>query len=223
MSRDEGPTAVDLFGGGARPRDTRERILHAALDLFYAHGIHAVGLDRILGEVGVTKTTFYNHFPSKDDLVLEVVKLRDAWELSCFKNEVVQRGAYDPSGMLLAMFDTLDAWFNRPEYRGCLFLSACAEFPSPTHPVHRAAAGHYARAEADIQAMARAAGVADPTAFARQWVVLLEGALSHRLLAGRNDAARTARDAAEILLERALEGARPPSVPPGVDPESTSA
>jgi len=52
---------------------TRERLVLAAHDLFYAEGFHAVGLDRILAEVGVTKTTFYNHFASKDDLVLEVL------------------------------------------------------------------------------------------------------------------------------------------------------
>lgn len=206
MVESTGPTAAELFGGGAKPRDTRERILHAALDLFYEHGIHAIGLDRVLAEVGLTKTTFYNHFPSKDDLVLEVVKLRDEWELACFKKEVIERGEYDPKGMLLAMFDALDSWFNDPDYRGCLFISACAEFPSHRHPVHRAAAGHYLKAEADIAGMAKAAGVADPEAFARRWVVLLEGALTYRMVTGEDDAARLARPVAEALLERSLAG-----------------
>jgi AcrR family transcriptional regulator len=197
-------SAVELFGGGARPRDTRERILHAAVDLFYEQGFHAVGLDRILAEVGVTKTTFYNHFASRDDLVLEVVALRDAWELSCFKQEVIARGEYDPKAMLLAMFDVMDAWFNAPDYRGCLFITACAEFPSPKHPVHRAAAGHYLRVESDVAGMAKAAGVADPETFARQWVVLLEGIMTYRLITAEDDAVALVRPVAEALLERAL-------------------
>ena len=204
MSEQTGPTAAELFGDGARPRDTRERILHAALDLFYEHGIHAVGLDRILGEVGVTKTTFYNHFPSKDDLVLEVVRLRDDWELACFRRDVVERGAYEPKAMLLAMFDGLDAWFNDPAYQGCLFVSACAEFPTTRHPVHRQAAGHFLRLESDIADMAAAAGVTDPPDFARRWMVLLEGALTYRLVTAENDAARMIRPVAEALLESSL-------------------
>jgi AcrR family transcriptional regulator len=59
-------TAAELFAKVPEPRDTREKILFTALDLFHVHGFHAVGLDRILGAVGVTKTTFYNHFESRD-------------------------------------------------------------------------------------------------------------------------------------------------------------
>lgn len=204
MSQADGPTAADLFAGGQAPRDTREKILFAATDLFYTHGIHAVGLDRILAQVGVTKTTFYNHFPSKEDLVEEVVKLRDGWELSCFKAEVIERGKYEPRAMLLAMFDTMHAWFNDPDYRGCIFISACAEFPSHKHPVHKAAAGHYLRSESEVAQMATAAGVEDAETFARQWIGLLEGALTYRLVTGEDDAIEVMRPVAELLLDSAL-------------------
>ena len=207
MSDAPDPSAVDLFGGGVKPRDTRERILFAALDLFYEHGIHAVGLDRILTEVGVTKTTFYNHFRSKDDLVLEVVRLRDAWELEQFKKEVIERGGYEPRAMLLAMFETMHVWFNDPAYKGCLFLAASAEFPSASHPVHRAAAGHYLRSESEVATMAKAAGIGDPETFARQWIALLEGAMTYRLITGENDAIQVVLPVARALLERSLAGA----------------
>ena len=55
-------TARELFGDGRTATQTREKLLDRATDLFYTYGIHAVGLDRILKDVGVTKTTFYNHF-----------------------------------------------------------------------------------------------------------------------------------------------------------------
>ena len=198
--------AVDLFGDGRTPANTRERLLFSALNLFYGYGIHAVGLDRILADVGVTKTTFYKHFRSKDELVVEAVKLRDEWELAKFKAEVIEAGAYDPKATLLAMFDVMHRWFNGPEYRGCLFLTACAEFPSHAHPVHRAAAGHYLKSEGDVRSMAKAAGVDDPETFARQWIALLEGALTYRLLTGEDDAIQVVRPLAEELLDRCTSG-----------------
>ncbi len=204
MSQVEEPTAWELFGDGSGPKNTRERILYAALNQFYEHGIHAVGIDRIIADVGVTKTTFYKHFRSKDDLVLETVKLRDDWEIASFKKQVIEAGAYDPAKMLLAMFDVLDRWFNDPAYRGCLFLTTCAEFPSPKHPIHRAAAGHYLKAEADVLAMAKAAGVVEPESFARQWITLLEGAVTYRLLTAKDDAIRLMRPVAEQLLDQRM-------------------
>lgn len=204
MSQTEESTAWDLFGDGRAAKDTRERLLFAALNLFYESGIHAVGIDRIVADVGVTKTTFYKHFRSKDDLVIEAVKLRDDWELARFKEQVIKEGAYDPPKMLLAMFDVMDRWFNEPAYKGCLFLTTCAEFPSPKHPIHRAAAGHYFKAEEDVRAMATAAGVADPATFAQQWITLLEGAVTYRMVNADDSAIRLMRPVAEELLQRSI-------------------
>lgn len=198
------PTAVELFGRGAEPRDTRERILHVALDLFYAHGFHAVGLDRILAAVGVTKTTFYNHFPSREDLVLECVRLRDVWERESFERAVRARAGYDPRALLLAIFDVMDDWFNDSRYRGCLFIAASAEFPSRQDPVHKAAAQHFAAMEEQIRLMAEAAGVDDPAWLATSWVLLLEGAVTYRLVTGDDSVAKSAKLVAEQLLASRL-------------------
>lgn len=193
-------SARELFGG-EEPRNTKERILCVALDLFATHGFHAVGLDRILAETGVSKTTFYNHYPSKEDLVLAAVKTRDGWESAAFGRQVQERGGYEPRAMLLAMFDVLDTWFNHPDYQGCLFLNATAEFPSPDDPIHQAAAEHYEGAKTMIAQLGKAAGVDDPQAFADEWQVLLKGAVSHRMVGCDDGAARVARGVAERLLE----------------------
>lgn len=208
---DAGPTVSELFGGGAKPRDTRERLLFKALDLFASHGIHAVGLDRVLAEVGVTKTTFYNHFASKDDLVIEAIRLRDAWESQAFRRGLQEKAGYDPRAMLLAAFDVLDEWFNHPDYRGCLFLLACAEFPAPHDPVHCAAASHFGLATEELTKIAAAAGVDDPAALAREWVLLMQGATTHRMVGGGDGAARLARGIAEQVLARRLKGKAEPS------------
>lgn len=193
-------TAAQLFGGGAQPRGTREKLLHAALELFYVHGFHAIGIDRIIETVGVTKTTFYKHFESRDDLILEAVALRNEWESSSFATCVHAKAGHDPRAMLLAMFDVLDEWFTGPSYRGCIFISACAEFPSRKHPVHRAAAEHFITSEAEIRSMAKAAGARDPEGLARQWVMLLQGAVTLRMTVGDDGAARRARALAESAL-----------------------
>src|SRR5690606_5655354 len=103
----DGPSKsiLELF----RPRDpilnTRDRLIFTALDLFYRGGFHAVGVDQIIAEVGVTKTTFYNHFSSKDELVLAAVERRDAIEREAWQREMETRGAGDPRRMILAYFD----------------------------------------------------------------------------------------------------------------------
>jgi AcrR family transcriptional regulator len=186
-------TAVQLFGGGARPQSTRDRLVHAALNLYYEHGIHAVGIDRIVAEVGVTKTTFYNHFECKDDLTIAAIRLRDQWEHDTFSRQVAEQAGPDPGAQLLAMFDVLDAWFNNPEYKGCLFLAACQEYPSFTDPIHIAARQHYAAGRDGIEQLAQASGVAAPAALADEWILLIQGAISMRQVAGDNDAARKAR------------------------------
>ena len=109
---------------------TRERLVKTAHGLFYRDGFHTVGLDRILDEVGVTKTTFYNHFESKDDLILAVLEQRHEVESLTVGGLFEKLGGDNPRAKLYAIFDVFDAWFHLPNFRGCIFMTAAAEFPS---------------------------------------------------------------------------------------------
>src|SRR6185295_10175921 len=102
--------AKDLLGNRAVPKNARDRLINTAIDLFYTHGFHVVGLDRILDETGVTKTTFYKHFDSKDDLVVAAIKRRDEWETAARNRAVKKLAGNDPRRQLLAIFDVLDQW-----------------------------------------------------------------------------------------------------------------
>jgi AcrR family transcriptional regulator len=82
---------------------SRSRILEVAHELFYSDGFHNVGLDRILHEVGVTKTTFYNHFESKDDLVLEVLRMHDRWWRDTFQQLLRKHGGDTPPARRVKM------------------------------------------------------------------------------------------------------------------------
>ena len=84
-------------------------------------------MDQILTEADLTKTTFYNHFERKDDLVQEAIRLRDQWETEAFTKAVHERGGYDPKLLLLAIFDVMHEWFTGEQFRGCLFLMAVTD------------------------------------------------------------------------------------------------
>lgn len=203
MSGSDDLTVVELWGE-AGPRDTRERLLFTSLNLFKEYGFHAVGLDRILTEVGVTKTTFYNHFESKYELAVEAVRLRDKWETDSFFKAVQERASFDPKKMLLVCFDVLDEWFNGLDYRGCLFIHACAEFPNANDPIHKAGAAHYLEAQKGFERISRGAGIQDAEELAREWVMLLEAAVLHRLISKDDGAAQVSKRIAEQRLAHYL-------------------
>jgi AcrR family transcriptional regulator len=196
----------ELFGLPDPPTTGRERLVAAAIELYYRHGFGAVGVDQVLASAGVTKTTFYKHFESKDDLMLAALQRRDEWESQAWLRAVRQIAGDDPARQLLAMLDVIDLWFNDPDFRGCMFSNAAAEFPNPHDPVHQAAAAQKKRVRDYRRDLARAAG-ADAAAaeiFADCYTALLEGALVLRQTQGRNDAARAIRPAVEQLIRAYL-------------------
>lgn len=190
-----------LFAGIESPRSTRERILFVATELFYTHGFNAVGLDQILTEADLTKTTFYNHFDCKDDLVEQAIRLRDVWETDAFIKAVHEKGGYDPKSLLMAIFDVLHEWFTGEQFRGCLFLMAVTDYPLKNHPAHEAGARHYLITQQAVQKMAEAAAIADPAEFAKQWKLLIVGAVAQHLINPDQEAALAAKAIAESLLK----------------------
>ncbi|MET7704812.1 TetR family transcriptional regulator [Micromonospora sp. NPDC005413] len=123
-----------------RPSEARLRLLTAATRIFYAEGIHSVGVDRIIAEAKVTRATFYRHFPGKEDLILAY--LREVHQMD--------RGAVDaaiatntsPIDPLLAIAGSIAQNIQSPGFRGCAFLNAAAEYPDPNHPVHQEIIAH---------------------------------------------------------------------------------
>lgn len=182
---------------------TRDRLIEVAANLFYATGFQAVGLDQILRSVGITKTAFYNHFESKDDLILAVLETRDRSDIADAVAYMRRAGGADPKAQILALFDRLAEWFEQPEFRGCLFMNAATEFPSTNDPIHRAAAAHAQHIAAELLLRVQAAGLADPDTVTKQLMLLVSGAIAARHSAGVADAARTARRSASAILSAA--------------------
>ncbi|MDJ0935396.1 MAG: helix-turn-helix domain-containing protein, partial [Kiloniellales bacterium] len=105
----------------------RDHLVDTAAKLFARHGFHATGIDRILAEAGVAKMTLYKHFRSKDELILAALRRRDEEFRNWFRRRVEAR-ADAPRARLLAVFDVLAEWFEQPDFAGCTFVAAAAEF-----------------------------------------------------------------------------------------------
>lgn len=193
--------AAELFGVPRVAKNARDRLLDTAIDLFYAHGFHAVGLDQVIAATGVTKTTFYKHFESKDDLIIAALERRDAMELAAWDAAVRKRVGDDPREQLLGYFDVMDAWFNDPSFHGCIFLNAASEFADPREPAHQTAAAHKRKSRDAWLALAEKAGAEDAATFTDLYTTLFEGALVMRHVHNRNDAARITRAMVKRLID----------------------
>ena len=179
----------------------RARVLETAYDLFRRHTVNTVGIDRIVAEADVAKTTLYRHFPSKDDLVVSVLRRHeDVWTTGWLE-QVIARAEGPAGAKILALFDAFDEWFRRDDYQGCLFARTLLERRSPESPVRGAAVAGLANIRALIRQLAEAADARDPAALALQIQLLLLGS-TVAAVSGELDAARHARDAARLLLER---------------------
>jgi AcrR family transcriptional regulator len=186
------------------PADTRARLIETAQELFYRDGFHAVGLDRLLADVGVTKTTFYNHFQSKEELILEVLRARDQWWRQIFAARLRERAGDDPAAQLRAVFDVLDEFIAADEFNGCMFVNVAVEFPLPHTPAHRAAAEHKDLMGLLLRDLALRAGATDPIGLADELSLLMEGSYVTRQVTGNRHAAAIGRRAAAVLIERQL-------------------
>lgn len=176
----------------------RERVLEAAYELFSRDSIASVGVDAIVQHSGVAKMSFYKHFPSKDDLILAFLDLRDTrWTTGWLEAEAMRRGN-SPSERLLAMFDAFDDWFRLRDFAGCPLLRTVTEVPQGT-PIHTAAAHALASARKLIKRFASEAGLAEPDVFAKTWHSLLKGSIVSAVEGDRGVAKHVRRGAVLVL------------------------
>jgi AcrR family transcriptional regulator len=187
--------------GDERPGRARDRVVSAAYDRFIRSGTRAVGVDAVIADAGVAKMTLYRNFASKDDLIIAFLQRREeVWTFDWLRAEVLARES-TPRARLLAIFDVFADWFRRPDFEGCSFVAVLLEYPSADSRVHEAAVRHLENIRAFIRELATAAGVGDADAFARQWHILMKGAVISAQEGDRAAAAR-AKDMGTLLLER---------------------
>jgi AcrR family transcriptional regulator len=190
----------------------QERILETADRLFYGQGIRAVGVDTIAAEIGISKRTLYNYFPSKDELVV-------AYLLRHFIP--ARTSDRPPLEQILRIFDWLERWFSTDTFRGCPFVNAVAELGDATHPGTKMAVAFKEQRRLWMRDVLSRLNVADPDTLATQVAILAEGAIIAALIRGDPAMARAAKAAARVLLTAAgvPEAGDAPAPAPAAEPE----
>jgi len=171
-----------------------QRILDAADRLFYGEGIRAVGVDPIAAEVGISKRTLYNYFPSKDDLVVGYLARR---------LRPIAISERPPAQQILEDFDRLEAAFADGGFRGCPFVNAVAELKEPGHAANKIALAFKDQRRAWFRELLSRLPVAKPDQLAMQLLLLVDGAIAAAVVRKDPKMARVAQEAARVLLTAA--------------------
>src|SRR5204863_2188740 len=172
----------------------KDRILETADRLFYLQGIRAVGVDTIAAEIGISKRTLYNHFPSKDALIAAYLERRFVAPRPSDKSPVEQ---------ILATFDSLERRFASKDFRGCPFVNAVAELGSEDQSVRKIAIAFKESRRLWFRDLLLQLGAADAEGLATQLALLVDGSIAQDLVRNDPAMARAAKQAAAVLLENA--------------------
>src|SRR5882672_2347516 len=177
----------------AKP-DMKDRILETADRLFYLQGIRAVGVDTIAAEIGISKRTLYNHFPSKDALISAYLARR-----------FVQPQPSDkpPAEQILGTFDSLERRFASKGFRGCPFVNAVAELGAEDQAVRKIAIAFKESRRVWFRDLLMQLGVADAEGLATQLTLLVDGSIAQDLVRNDPAMARAGKEAARVLLKNA--------------------
>jgi AcrR family transcriptional regulator len=177
----------------------RQRILNASYELFSQRGIRGVGVNEVIERAGVATATLYRHFPSKDELVLAFLEMREQrWTYGLVEAEARKRGS-DPEERLLAIFDVFDEWFHRDDFEACSFMNVLLEMGS-RHPAGDASVEYLDHIRSIVRRFADEAGLRDTESFARSWHILMKGSIVSAA-EGDLEAARSGKSMARLLID----------------------
>jgi AcrR family transcriptional regulator len=185
-----------------RPSELRERILATASKLFYKQGVHAVGVDLVVAESGIAKTSLYRHFGSKDALVAAFLAQEDAdfwrqWD------GIAEQNREDAEGELAAYLDWMEVRLRRRGYRGCPQLNVAAEIPDTKHPARRVAEAHKEKMRQRFAELARRLDLRHPKNIGAQLALVFDGAFISAPLGDAERLAATLRDSVRALVSAA--------------------
>jgi AcrR family transcriptional regulator len=183
----------------------RGRILDTASALFYERGVRAVGVDLVVQEAAVAKTSLYRYFPTKDDLIVAFLEREDV-EFWAQWDGVAEQHANDPAGELAAHLRWIGERLARANYRGCPQINVAAEFAEQDHPARQVSQRHMQALRSRLSAITRRLGVAKPDALAAQLAVLVNGAFVSSALLSPEEATGVLLGALKALLAGARAG-----------------
>jgi AcrR family transcriptional regulator len=192
----------------------RDEIVRTAYEIFYKHGFHATGVERLLADTGISKRTLYKHFRSKEDLIVAAIAHYQDTLFGALPGELRRLAGDDPKRQLLGIFDLRREAFERGDFTGCFAINAKVEFEGKHGGVETACVRFSRDLEALMRELCEQAGYGDPAQIARQLTLLLEGTIIYAQIHRDASVAVTARDTAAAILA-AAEKRRPVHSTPG--------
>ncbi|KVL42494.1 TetR/AcrR family transcriptional regulator [Burkholderia territorii] len=184
-----------------RALDTRERILQTASALFYQEGTRAVGVDLIVAQAGVAKTSLYRHFATKDDLI-EAFLLREDADFWAHWDAVAARYRRAPREELDAQLQWIGERIERPGYRGCPQINIAAEYADANHPARKVAVAHKQELRRRLTELATAMRIDEPETYALRLATVIDGALTSGQALHAHGPARFLQEFAQLLMPR---------------------
>ncbi len=178
----------------------RERLVAVALRLFYQNGFHATGIDTILAQSKVAKTTLYRHFRSKEELIVAALR-KDDEDFRNWLMQTVDKAKLEPKEKLLFLFDVYRQWAENPRFNGCAFVKASAEFPALDSPIHALCVEHKRLLTRYIQALIDDANIQETASLATQLTLMLDGATVIAQMTGETDVFEQAKLSAQKIVE----------------------
>jgi len=188
---------------GAPRRDepsARSRLIETATELFYQEGIRAVGIDTVVARSGVSKSSLYRTFASKDELIAAFAEEenRRFWR---WWDEIIQRHAGEPRRQITALLEGIGDQIASPQFRGCPFINLATEFPDRQHPGTAIACTNKREMRRRLRALARALGARDPHRLGDQLALVIDGSYGHAVTLGPDGLRRELVDTATVLID----------------------
>jgi AcrR family transcriptional regulator len=178
----------------------RERLVETAIELFYQEGIRAIGIDTVVSRSGVSKSSLYRTFASKDELIEAFAEEQNRrfWQ---WWDEITTRHAGAPRRQIEALFEAIPEQIANPQFRGCPFINLATEFPDRRHPGTAIACSNKKEVRKRLRMIARDLGANDPRQLGDQLALLIDGAYSHAITLGAASLRRELIEIAKLFID----------------------
>ena len=183
----------------------RERLIETAIDLFYQEGIRAIGIDTVVARSGVSKSSLYRTFASKDALIAAFAEEQNRryWQ---WWDETVGRFDAAPRTQIDALLAGIADQIASPQFRGCPFINLATEFPDQSHPGTAIACGNKKEMRLRLSGLARALGAREPRRLGDRLALLIDGAYGQATTLGAAGLRRELLDTARLIIDAHLRG-----------------
>lgn len=176
----------------------QDKILQTAEQLIYTNGIHAMGMDLLVRTSGVARKSIYRYYATKEDVAVNALSARDVRWMHWFRTETDK--ATSPEAGILEMFTVLKGWFESEGFRGCAFINTAGEIGDAEDPIRQLAKAHKQKLFDYALELCQQLNIEQPDVLAKQLLILIDGAITLALVMGDHNAADSARDMAQLLL-----------------------